>query len=150
MRASEGMDSSFKNGPWFSGEMGDKVVQDASPRTHADASIAPGITWETRLTALNFAAAGARCVHFKLLFSPLTKPLIHPETRGQVSAGAEERKKEKREEEEEEEFAGSLQEGLCQGADVCANKGPELLHLFKSTFDWKKRKERNPEAMCEL
>lgn len=41
-----------------------------------------------QLTALNFAAAWACRVHFKLLFSLLTKPLIHPETGGQVSGGA--------------------------------------------------------------
>lgn len=35
------------------------------------------------------AAARARCVQVELLFSLLTKPLIHPETGGQVSAGAE-------------------------------------------------------------
>ena len=53
--------------------------------------------WEIQLTALNFAAASACRIHFRLLFSLLTKPLIHPETGGQVSAGGrEEGEKEKK------------------------------------------------------
>lgn len=63
------------------------------------------------MTALNFAAASACRIHFRLLFSLLTKPLIHPETGGQVSAGAaEEGEKERK----KKKVAGETYRKVCR------------------------------------
>lgn len=63
-----------------------------------------------RSTALNFAAVWACSIHFKFLFPLLTKPLIHPETGGQVSAKA------------EKKMGDSSQEHLCKTAKVSVYK----------------------------
>ena len=83
--------------------------------------------WEIQLTALNFAAASACRIHFRLLFSLLTKPLIHPETGGQVSAGAAEEGEKGKEKKKKKKVAGETYRQVCvRPQRFVHTKSPEL------------------------